>query len=188
MKEIFDTKQPQISYCDFKQVYVRVNEQEVQVEEYTDVEDGAESTLVTKYQYDVTLTTVDFPNEEHVIAKMKELKIGEINDYDKSENVNQFTFNGVDMWLDKDTRNGLIMRFNAEKAVGKTETTLWFGTTSFNIDIDDGLQFLTLLEVYASACYDNTASHIAAVEALNDVEDIFNYDDTTGYPTKIAIE
>lgn len=188
MKEIFDIQQPTISYCDLKQVYVRVNEEEVQVEEYDHMEEGGEPTLVTKYQYDVVLTTVDYPTEEHVVAKMKELKIADINAYDTSSNVNSFTYHGVEMWLDKDTRNGLIMRLNAEKAVGKTETTLWFGTISFTIGIDDGLQLLTLLEVYASACYDNTASHIAAVEALNDVEDIFNYDYTIGYPPKIVIE
>lgn len=184
MKEIFDTKQPKIEFCDLKQVYVRVNEEEIQVEEMT----GEEPTLVAKYQYDVVLTTVNYPTEGNVIKKMKELKIGEIKAYDSSDNVNSFTYHGVDMWLDKDTRNGLIMRLNAEKAVGKTETTLWFGTTSFTLGIDDALQLLTLLEVYASACYDNTASHIANVEALDDVEDIFNYDYTVGYPKKIVIE
>jgi hypothetical protein len=187
MKEIFDNKQEQISYCDLKQVYVRVNEEEIQVEEYNDMEEGGEPTLVTKYQYDVVLTTVDYPNEENVIAKMKELKVNDIYAYDSSDNVNSFTFMGVEMWLDKDTRNGLIMRLNAEKAVGKTDTTLWFGTMSFTLGIDEALQLLTLLEVYASACYDKTASHVAAVEALNDVEDIFNYDYKTGYPPKIVI-
>jgi hypothetical protein len=38
MKEIFDIQQPKISYCDFKQVYVRVNEEEIQVEEYNGME------------------------------------------------------------------------------------------------------------------------------------------------------
>ena len=187
MKEIFDNKQEQISYCDLKQVYVRVNEEEIQVEEYDNMEEGGEPTLVTKYQYDVVLTTVNYPNEENVVAKMKELKVNDIYAYDSSSEVNSFTFMGVEMWLDKDTRNGLIMRLNAEKAVGKTETTLWFGTMSFTLGIDEALQLLTLLEVYASACYDNTASHVATVEALTDVEDIFNYNYKTGYPPKIVI-
>ena len=188
MKEIFDNRQQKIQFCDLKQVYVRVNEEEIQVEEYSPIDEGKEPTLVTKYQYDVVLTTVKSPTEENVVNKMKELKIDEIMEYDSSSNVNSFTYLGVDMWLDKDTRNGLIMRLNAEKAVGKTETTLWFGTMSFTLGIDEGLQLLTLIELYASACYDNTARHIAAVEALDDVEDIFNYDYKTGYPQKIVIE
>ena len=189
MKEIYDNKQPKIEFCDLKQVYVRVNEEEIQVEEYNNMGDKQEEPiLVTKYQYDVVLTKVKYQNEQNVLNKMKELKEDEINEYDMSSNINSFTYHGVDMWLDKDTRNGLIMRLNAEKAVGKAETTLWFGTMSFTLSIDDGLQLLTLLEVYASACYDNTAHHIAAVEALNDVEDVFNYDYTVGYPQKIVIE
>ena len=185
MKELFDNRQEQISFCDLKQVYVRVNEEEVQVEEY--ISDSSDPELVTKYRYDVVLTKVKHQTIQSVIDKMKELKIDEIRQYDKSSNVNSFIYHNVEMWLDKDTRNGLIMRLNAEKAVGKTETTLWFGTISFTLDIDECLQLLTLLEVYASNCYDNTASHIAAVEALNDVEDIFNYDYTVGYPSKIVI-
>ena len=189
MKEIYDNKQPKIEFCDLKQVYVRVNEEEIQVEEYNNMGDKQEEPiLVTKYQYDVVLTKVKYQNEQNVLNKMKELKEDEINEYDMSSNINSFTYHGVDMWLDKATRNGLIMRLNAEKAVGKAETTLWFGTMSFTLSIDDGLQLLTLLEVYSSACYDNTAHHIAAVEALNDVEDVFNYDYTVGYPQKVVIE
>lgn len=125
----------------------------------------------------------------NIILKNAKLeKIKEINDYDLSDNVNSFIYKGVEMWLDKLTRSGLIMRLNAEKAIGKTETTLWFGTMSFTLGIDDGLQLLTLIEVYASACYDNTASHIAAVEALNNIEDIYNYDYTVGYPQKIVVD
>jgi hypothetical protein len=189
MKEIYDNKQPKIEFCDLKQVYVRVNEEEIQVEEYDNMGDEQEEpTLVTKYQYDVVLTKVKYQNEQNVLDKMKELKEDEINEYDKSSNINSFTYHGVDMWLDKATRNGLIMRLNAEKAVGKAETTLWFDMMNFTLSIDDALQLLTLLEVYASACYDNTARHIAAVKALNDVEDVFNYDYTVGYPQKIVIE
>lgn len=125
----------------------------------------------------------------NIILKNAKLeKIKEINDYDLSDNVNSFIYKGVEMWLDKLTRSGLIMRLNAEKAVGKTETTLWFGTMSFNLGIDDGLKILTLLEVYASACYDQTAIHVAAVKALEDIEDIFNYDYKSGYPQKVVIE
>ena len=188
MKEVFDIQQPKISYCDFKQVYVRVNEEEIQVEEYNSMENGDEPKFVTKYQYDVVLTTVDYPTEDHVVAKMKDLKNNEILAYDSSSEVNSFTFQGVEMWLDKDTRNGLIMRLNAEKAAGQTETTLWFGTMSFTLGIDEGLQLLSALELYASACFDNTSSHLAEVEKLTDVEDIFNYDYKAGYPEKLVID
>ena len=105
--------------------------------------------------------------------------------YDASDAVNQFTFDDVPMWLDKDTRNGLIARLNAEKAVGKTTSTLWLGTQSFTITPDAGLQMLSALEVYASECYDKTAEHKAAIAALNDVDAIKSYDFTQGYPAHL---
>ena len=117
----------------------------------------------------------------------KKIKIDAINEYDKSSSVNSFTYNGVEMWLDKTTRNGLSLRFNAEKLAGKTETTLWFGTQSFTLNIDNGIQLLYALEVYASECFDNTASHIAAVEAMTNIDDVKNYDHTQGYPAKLII-
>lgn len=105
-----------------------------------------------------------------------------ISAYDKSDSVNRFTFAGVPMWLDKDTRNGLIARLNAEKAVGKEASTLWFGTQSFTITPDAGLGMLAALEVYASASYDKTQEHKAIVASMDDVQAILDYDYTAGYP------
>ena len=105
-----------------------------------------------------------------------------ISAYDKSDSVNRFTFAGVPMWLDKDTRNGLIARLNAEKAVGKEASTLWFGTQSFTITPDAGLGMLAALEVYASASYDKTQEHKAIVASMDDVQAILDYDYTVGYP------
>ena len=115
----------------------------------------------------------------------KRAVIARITAYDKSDAVNQFTYNGVPMWLDKDTRNGLIARLNAETAVGKQTSTLWLGTQSFTITPAAGLQMLAALEVYASECYDKTAEHKAAVAALNDEAAILNYDYEEGYPAQL---
>lgn len=113
------------------------------------------------------------------------MQIARISEYDASDAVNQFTFDDVPMWLDKDTRNGLIARLNAEKAVGKTTSTLWLGTQSFTITPDAGLQMLSAIEVYANECYDKTAEHKAAIAALNDVDAIKSYDFTQGYPAHL---
>lgn len=115
----------------------------------------------------------------------KKAKIAEIESYDSSPSVNAFTVNGTSLWLDKDTRVGLMLRFNAEKAAGKTTTTLWFGTMSITGNTDSLIQMMYALEVYASACYDNTAQHKASVYALNIVSEIENYDFTAGYPAML---
>lgn len=44
-------------------------------------------------------------DQEEQLSLAKKKKINEISVYDKSEAVNQFTLNGMPVWLDKDTRS-----------------------------------------------------------------------------------
>ena len=44
---------------------------------------------------------------------------------------------------------------------------------------------LNAIELYASACYDNTQTHIANVNEIKDLETLKNYDYRTGYPEKL---
>jgi len=113
----------------------------------------------------------------------KRLVTAKIDAYDQSDAVNQFIFNGVPMWLDKSTRNGLIARINAEKSMGKEETTLWLGTQPFTLGTTECLDILNSLEVYASECFDKTAEHKSIILGLVDVESILAYDYKAGYPT-----
>lgn len=116
----------------------------------------------------------------------KEKKLAEIAAYDSSSSVNGFFINGIEVWLDKDTRAGLKLRFEAEIATGKTETTLWYEGMQFPLPLELAMQMLYAIEVYASACYDNTQSHYAAVKGMYSVEEINAYDYTVGYPEKLS--
>ena len=122
------------------------------------------------------------------LAIAKTMKLAQLATYDSSDAVNQFTYQGVNMWLDKDMRNGLIARLNAEKAMGKTTSTLWYENMSFTLAIDDGLQMLAALEVYASECYDSTAAHKAEILAMEISDAVIAYDFTTGYPDKLVFK
>lgn len=122
------------------------------------------------------------------LAIAKTMKLAQLATYDNSDAVNQFTYQGVNMWLDKDMRNGLIARLNAEKAMGKTTSTLWYENMSFTLAIDDGLQMLAALEVYASECYDCTAAHKAEILAMEISDAVIAYDFTTGYPDKLVFK
>ena len=44
---------------------------------------------------------------------------------------------------------------------------------------------LYAIELYASACYDNTQRHLAALDMLEDEDSVKTYDYTTGYPEKL---
>ena len=121
--------------------------------------------------------------DELVLAKQKATRA--IEKYDSSSEVNAFYMQGQHMWLDKATRAGLMLRFQAEQSMGKTETTLWYGSVMYTLPLESAFGMLMALEVYASACYDNTQRHLAAVNALESIEQVESYDYRVGYPVKL---
>ena len=122
------------------------------------------------------------PTEEEILNREKEYKIEEILRYDSSNEVNGFYIADQEMWLDKATRVGLKLRFDAEIASGQINTTLWYEGTPFNLELVNAVQMLNAIELYASACYDNTQRHIATVKSMEMIDDIKSYDYRTGYP------
>ena len=125
------------------------------------------------------------PTYEPTIDDYRRRKKDEILRYDSSEEVNQFLMQGQGMWLDKATRAGLMLRFNAEVAMGRETTSLWYGSDMFTLPIATAMQMLLALEIYASECYDNTQRHLAEVDKLETKEDIESYDYRIGYPNKL---
>lgn len=117
----------------------------------------------------------------------KNAKIAEILEYDSSRSVNVFYIQQSPMWLDKQTRTGLMLRFQSEQMLGKTTTTLWYENTMYTLPLYNALNILYALEGYASACYDNTHQHIANVKNLDNIDDVKNYDYTTGYPEHLYV-
>lgn len=122
---------------------------------------------------------------EKTIEDYRKEKIEEVKHYDESGEVNMFYIQGLEVWLDKQTRTGLKLRFEAELAMGKEETSLWYNNMQFPLTLEAAMQMLYAIEIYASACYDNTQKHIAEIEKLETEEDIKNYDFTVDYPEKL---
>lgn len=114
-------------------------------------------------------------------------KLMAIEDYDQSDNVNQFFLGGVPMWLDAPTRQQLRISIEAYQATGAETVTKWFGGQQFTFPTSAWLQMLNALEVYAAEALNVTEAHKAAVMAMNNVEDIENYDITAGYPEKLNL-
>ena len=125
------------------------------------------------------------PVYEPTLEDIKRYKKEEILHFDSSDEVNQFTINGMPVWLDKATRAGLMLRFQAETAIGKTNTTLWYESKEFALTIENAIKMLYAIEVYASACYDNTQKHISIIDTFETKDEVENYDYTTGYPDKL---
>lgn len=132
-----------------------------------------------------TLYVKPKPTEKQKLAQTKAQKKSEIRAHDSSSAVNEFFIGELPVWLDKATRAGLMLRFQAEIASGKETTTLWYGSAQFSLPLSMAMQMLYGLELYASACYDNTQAHLAAVDGLTTIEEVEAYDFTTAYPEKL---
>ena len=136
---------------------------------------------------DKYLNTIIRENPESLECQKRLLR-ERIMAYDSSEHVNSFSIGGVNTWLDKATRVGLKLRFEAEKRLGKTETTLWQNEMQFPLPLVGDVTALDMLdgiELYASFCYDVTQMHLANIVTLTSVEEVKNYDYTSGYPEKL---
>ncbi len=125
--------------------------------------------------------------DEERLAFAKEMMARIITAHDTSSSVNGFSLNGTTVWLDKDTRMGLMNSTTIAKNMGQETTTVWFGGMSMTIPCDTAIQMLSALEMYALECFNVTAGHKAAVQALGTVDDVVAYKYAEGYPDKIEI-
>ena len=78
-----------------------------------------------------------------------------------------------------------MLRFQSEMAMGETETTLWYNGQQFPLSLENAMQILYALEVYASKCYDNTEKHISEVKNLENIEEVKAFNIKEGYPSKL---
>ena len=124
--------------------------------------------------------------EKSPLDRAKELVLRKIDQYDTSCNVNGFMLNGVQVWLSKDTRVGLMNSVTIEKNSGKEQSTVWFNGICITINCDAAIQMLSSIELYALACYNRTAQHRLAVSQLTDISEVQAYDYTAGYPDKLS--
>ena len=122
------------------------------------------------------------------LGYMKKAMLAYIEKYDASSSVNSFLLNGMDVWLDKVTRMGLMNSTTIAKAAGLDETTLWLGDIELVVDCDKAIQLLSALEIYAMECFNVTSSHKAAVNKLDNIDAVLTYDYREGYPEKLNME
>lgn len=142
----------------------------------------ANSNATVKEVWDMELT----PPHVRTLEEAKREKIREIEDYDRSEAVNSFTIGNQTMWLTVSERQQLATQINSNEAIGRETMTRWFNGYEFTYPIASWKQMLIALEVYAGDALNVTEAHKAAVNALNDIESVDNFDITAGYPDKLS--
>ena len=122
------------------------------------------------------------------LGYMKKAMLAYIEKYDASSSVNSFLLNGMEVWLDKATRVGLMNSTTIAKSMGQEKTTLWLGSYQLEVDCDKAIQLLSALEMYALECFNVTAAHKKAASELDNIEGVLTYDYKSGYPDKLKME
>ena len=116
------------------------------------------------------------------LREAKDIKLSEIISYDESPDVNGIIVNGNQVWIPADKRVILKTSVDSYKALGiESITKVWEGV-EYTATADEWLFMIAKVEVYASECYNTTARHKAAVEALDNIDEVEEYDYTLNYP------
>lgn len=148
--------------------------------------DANYQTYTVSYVEDANTITTQYNIVYLPIETLKEVKLKELADYDKSDNVNGFNMNGVNAWFDKENRAALSTSIESASLLGESEITFVVNDKEFSIDIPTAKQMLATIQRYADKCYLVTEAHKRAIKVLTKEEDIVNFDVTTGYPTKVT--
>ena len=128
------------------------------------------------------------PTPAELLQRAKDSKIAEIEAYNVSDSVNEFTVDGSPMWLDFDERSRLQKAVDAKEALGKTEMTKNWGGVEYTFSIQQWKQMLVALEEYAYDCQNVTDGHRAAIESLGTVDEVLGYDYRVGYPKRLVFD
>ena len=118
---------------------------------------------------------------------MRKAMLYYIEKYDISSSVNVFELNGMQTWLDKATRIGLVNSINVTQRAGEQKIELWLGNYKLELDCNKAIELLSKIEIYAMNCFNVTSLHKKQVSEFSNIEDFLNYDYKSGYPDKLII-
>lgn len=125
------------------------------------------------------------PSDEEKLKIAKNQKLVQINNYDASPSVEEFTINGIPMWLGHELRQQIRTSADAYTAMGYENMTKVFNGQEFTFPIATWLQMLNALEIYAAEALNTTERHKNAVNVMTSIQEVIDYDYTTGYPEKL---
>lgn len=114
---------------------------------------------------------------------LKEVLINKVNIIEENKS---FTYKGETSWWNKNERAGLLNMANSWP-IG-TPLSVIINGKKFEMAPETLKTMLSLIEVYSALTFVNTNEHITKIKMLPTMEDVLNYDYTTGYPNKVIID
>ena len=190
-KYYFNEAQPRLTVGDGVVLLLINGKEETEISGGMPDENGLATTEAVErkvWVYDgVRLETGGMTSEAALTAAAQKMVLAEIEKHDTSPAVNGFMLNGQRVWLNKDTRVGLMNGVSVAKACGMERMSLWIGGREYVMDVERLEELLVNVEVYAMGCYNVTAGHRRAVDGLTTLEAVLGYDFKAGYPQMVNV-
>lgn len=190
-KYYFNEAQPRLTVGDGVVLLLINGKEETEISGDMSDENGLATTEAVErkvWVYDgVRLETGGMTSEAALTAAAQKMVLEQIDKYDTSTSVNGFMLNGQRVWLNKDTRVGLMNGVSVAKACGMERMSLWIDGREYVMDVARLEELLVKVEVYAMGCYNVTAGHRMAVSGLTTLEAVLGYDFKAGYPQMVSV-
>ena len=135
------------------------------------------------YNASLTSTAEEVDNSLSVAI---EKKLQEITDYDNSDKVNGFTYQGNELWFTAEVRASFKNSIESASLLGETEISIPTSAGIIKLSLDNAKLMLAKIQRYADACYLVTMQHKQEVAKLTNITDVEAYDITKGYPDKLT--
>lgn len=127
-----------------------------------------------------------FNMPERTLEDAKNEMIQRIENYDKSDAINEFIVNGtIRDWLTPEQRSDYRNSIDAAKLLSIDNLSLYVGGTSITISTSLAEQLLAQIQLYANMCFMVKKQHIEMVKVLGTIEEVDNFDYTADYPNKL---
>jgi hypothetical protein len=114
-------------------------------------------------------------------------KLSEIEDYDTSDSVNSFLVNDMPCWIDKEMRAVYGNSVTAAKKLSEKSIDINLNGMIITLPVNTAETMLASIQRYADKAAIETAKHKINVSALSTIDEVDEYDYTSGYPDQITL-
>ena len=148
----------------------------------------ANPNATVKEVWDMQITPVPVP--VRTLEQAKQEKMEQITEYDNSDDVNSFDIvMGDDIlseWIHPEQRAKYKNSLDSAELLGLEEVHPVFNGIQLTLATSMAKMALAQIQIYADRCFIVTETHKANVEALETIEAVDAYDNTTGYPERLT--
>ena len=146
----------------------------------------ANPTATVKEVWDMQIT----PTPTRTLEQAKREKLTQIEVYDNSDTVNGFDIvmgeETMTTWITPEQRANYKNSLDSAELLGLTEVHPVFNGIQLTLETAMAKMALAQIQIYADRCFIVTETHKANVEALETIEDVDGYDNTTIYPERLT--